>query len=218
MSVLPIAISEDDPLVWYPAEGVSRRAAKRAAAAEMDCGPARRYRACRRYMRPLDQQDCPAWPHGEDEDGELPVDCRCYWIEEGWHEECERAHPDAIAVWRIELRGQLRYWFWHQMRKWVYRTRAFDGRPVLWGGRVDRNATWIDYLLTGRARGFKVYCGDRWFKPGETELLWCPSCKATTPHDPGFRGEGWCLASGHGEKKAAPFATDVKFSDGREAL
>lgn len=126
--------------------------------------------------------------------------------------ECEPAEPAAIPVWRVEERSRLRDWFWEQVRRHVYRQAGLlERRPVLWGGRVDRTATWLDHLLIGTPRGYTLHRSDHWLTPGESELRWCHSCRATTPHDPPTRyGRGWCLAEGHGESKAAPMATDLR--------
>jgi hypothetical protein len=207
----PIAMSEDEPLAWYPRAGISWLVAMRAFADDM-MTPTRRCYARRRFMRPARHEDCPAWPHGRDEDGEAPDDCRCWLIEDGRHYECSAGDPDAIPVWRVAERAQLRYRFWDFMRRRVYSSTDILGkRPVLWGGRLHRRANWLDRLLIGAMPGTTIHCGDHWLKPGETELLWCGSCRATTPHDvPRYGSRPWCLATNHGVSKAAPLAEDLR--------
>lgn len=200
-----ICASEDGDRAWYP-RSVPPWGALSVYAAECTI-PRRRFRVRPAHLRATTpEQDCPVWPHGEDEYGDGPEGCTCYLIEEGWMVECDRKHPHAQPVWRIEDRP-------HRIRWWIrFRIRWFYGkpRPVIWGGRVDRRAFWFDRFLTGFAWDRLRY-RDHWLSECEGELRWCPSCRATTPHSlPGKYSRAWCEAEGHGISKAAPMAMDVR--------
>lgn len=158
-----IAMSEDEPLAWYPRADVSAKQARRAYARDFADDytvlSRRRMEVSARFMRPAAEGDCDAECHGCDDDGELyDQDCRCSWFEdEGWHFQCAEDHPGAIAVWRVD--GDSAYievprWLARPLRRLVrvqqrYAMRRWQ-RLVLWGGSVGRKPRPIERVLVGR--------------------------------------------------------------------
>lgn len=215
--VEPVAMSEEEIEAWYP-RTVSRWKAIRACAD--DCG-VRWYtlHARKRYMCPAVESDCPVpFPHRRDEYGDpLDDECCCWQVAAGWHQECPASDDGAIPVWRVDERPQrirrrlrlisLSTMYRRQRRRNIARAKA--PAPVIWGGRVERRATWLDRFL-GFGAIYLTVVGDEWIKLGESELRWCQSCRATTPHSISKYSGGWCEATRHGESKAAPMATDLR--------
>lgn len=191
-----IASAEEDPIEWF-AQTSSRWAVRRYAAATWRAGAGYliapwRVSVTADYMREATTADCPAHGWG----GDPEAGCECFRVEdEPYFLECAPDHPDALALWRCEPRpGPV--WLL-RIRRWQYRIgdKRRD-RPVLWGGRVAREATWLDCALFGggRARWLK---GDRQYRVGESQLRYCVVCTATTPHTERYGGGYICTAPRH---------------------
>lgn len=183
---------EDEQVVWF---------ARTASRWEVRCHLAREWSlglwwivVASDHMRAATTADCPATVHATDDPDRRDrrsADCRCFEIEDdGYFLDCEPGHPDAIELWRCEPGHpplwlvRLRYW---QQRLGARRRR----RPVLWGGRVEREATWLDRVLFGGGCGWLLH-GDRYHSVGESELRHCVTCGHATPHRPRYGGEMVC--------------------------
>ena len=197
MSAEPIAISEDEPIVWFE-RTVSRRAAIRAGALELYVRPIH-LSARKRYMREATKElDCPAWPHGHDADGEPPEDCRCGSVEDGWQYQCAADARGAIPVWRVEMRPRRIRRRVLRVTRLLYWRRAYDHRKsVLWGGKVVREAAKLDKRLG--CGSFRLL-GDRWLRPEPIEWIYCDVCGRRTPRYVD-RPRRSCLADGHSLKE-----------------
>lgn len=198
----PIACSEDEALAWFPISSGTARQAKRSM---LDLGyehePMSFWRVRQEWMRPFNRdEDCPvsAEAHaaaiGTDEDP--PDDCRCYYLEDGWHFPCEADHPDAIPVWRVEERIlRVQTWIWRLQRR-LHR-RHYNARPVLWGGRPQKGSNRLERLLYGR--GVILLLGDRQLRLGEARWQWCDVCGRETPHSLN-RSRPFCVSDGHSDR------------------
>lgn len=192
-----VACSEDEPIVWVKRD-CSRLTAIRGGAAEA-CGKARHFWARKRWMREATKElDCPVWPHTIDEDGEPPEDCRCWQIEEGGFFQCKADAPGAFPVWRVEERPRRLRWKLRRLSgKVLYRRRSFDGRKaVLWGGKLERQATRLDRWLGAPGLYLRP---DRWLRPEPIDWIYCDVCRCLTPRRVGG-GRRTCLANGHTAK------------------
>jgi len=128
---------------------------------------------------------------------QLHASCECQSVTaDPYFLACAPEHPDAIAVWRCELRRAPAWWY--RLRRWQYRIGSARRRPVLWGGRVTREASWLDRTLFGGGpRG--LIRGDRWFTLGESELRHCSLCQCVTPHVVRYGGQLACQSVRHRE-------------------
>lgn len=197
-----IASSEDDPIEWF-ARTAPRWAVRWHVAAT--CQRSRwlvapwRVRVTPDRMRQETTADCHATEHWHPllpVDVDIPDGCDCYRIEsEPFFLDCDPDHPDAIALWRCEPRDPPAWLV--RLRRWQHRIGAKRrGRPVLWGGRIDRESTWLDRVLFGGGQ-YGLLKGDRWHRVGESELKHCAICAAITPHIAGRGREDICCGSRH---------------------
>ncbi len=104
-----IAASEDEPIAWVTRLCTSAQAVHIARSFIGDNSiPIGAYEVRARFMRPA---TCEVHPDGRDdltdeqrdaEDLNDALECQCSYVYDGWHFECSRKHPEAIAVWRVE--------------------------------------------------------------------------------------------------------------------
>lgn len=183
----PIASSEDQPIEWF-ARTASRWAVRCHCAATWRAGAGYliapwRVEVTPGHMREVTTADCPAAVHYDPDDpGNQDAECDCPRIEcEPYFLDCDPDHPDAIALWRCEPRPAP-VWLL-RLRRWQCQIGAKRrGRPVLWGARVQREATWVDRVLFGGGGRFGLLVGDRQQRLGEAEWRHCAICAAITRH------------------------------------
>lgn len=184
-----LAGDEDGEFMWF-ARTASRWAVRRHAAADWLSSPWR-ISVTADQMRQATEDDCLV--HGAAP--QRGASCECHRVvDDPYFLACEPDHPDAIAMWRCELRRAPDWW--RRFRRWQYRIGAARRRPVLWGGRVTREASWLDRVLFGGGPGGLIQ-GDRWFRVGESELRHCSLCQRVTPHVVGYRDRLVCQSTRH---------------------
>lgn len=191
-----IASAEEDPIEWF-AQTSSRWAVRWHAAATWRAGAGYpiapwRVSVTADHMREATPADCPLHGWAADPD----AGCECSRVEdEAYFLECDPDHPDAIALWRCEPRPGPAWLL--RIRRWQRRIGdKRRGRPVLWGGSVAREATWLDHAVFG---GGPVgwLKGDHQCRVGESQLRYCTVCAATTPHIARYGGGFCCIATRH---------------------
>lgn len=192
--------SNEDGVTWLRRTGSARRA-RRQMATEWGFR-VRRLEAVAEHMRPATFADCGApgirrddGAHAWSDERGYPDDCRCGDIEEGWFYGCEPDHPDAIPVWRVETKdwGRLQR-LHHRLGNRLLGSYGRRRRPCLWGGYVEREATWFDRKVLGYTG--VVVLASRWLRLYERFWMHCPVCRTKTPHYT-HGGRAFCAGEGH---------------------
>jgi hypothetical protein len=168
----PIATNEDG--VEWVRRNCSRRAARRYYAEQCGVRP-RQIEVTAEHMRPASPADCDHGPDGGHAIGD------CWLMDEGYHFVCADEHPAAIPVWRLDFKEPSRLKRLHMaLGRRIYKGKRWDDPPVLWGGRVERHASWFDRKVLGYW-GLLIM-GDCWLRTGMARWLLCPVCGRATPH------------------------------------
>lgn len=96
-----LAMSDEERCAWFERSLCTKAQARRAFAGDYG-GPLSSFRVTAGWMRPA---SCEVHPEGirYEHDLDHPAECECFCVDEGWHFECTRAHPEAVAVWKVEL-------------------------------------------------------------------------------------------------------------------
>lgn len=141
-----IAISEDEPRVWFRRTGGWREAiaARLVGASLLGDAHFLTVRLKHTHMRPFNEEDCGDYREQHGYGGDVDH-CVCdFYREEGWHFACEATHRDAFPAWEVEAR-ETPYWLdrlLHPRRTWRYHLSPRRALRLPMLRRLDLRPRW----------------------------------------------------------------------------